>query len=169
MAKYNSEIVDKICGFLSEGKTRQDAFMLAGIGKQTFYTWLETKQDFSDAVKKAEATYQEWEMHEMAATAKKSLKELITGGEYEEVRTEYENDGTGTPRIKKQVRTMKRVGPNPTAVIFALTNRDPEHWQNRISQDFNGKMNVEHEGGGVSLANVPDDLLAKVIDAINGK
>ena len=89
--------------------------------------------------------------------------------EYEETKTEYENDKNGNPRIRKQTVVTKRIAPSPTAVIFALCNRDPEHWQNRVAQDITGKLETETKGSGVSLANVPDELLAKVIDAINGK
>ena len=163
------ERVAVICKALANGETQETAFRLGGISKETYYRWLKENKDFSNAVKKAQAEFQDWQMNGILEDARKSLKTLICGQEYEEIKTEYENDKNGNPRIKKQTRITKKVLPNPTAVIFALCNRDPEHWQNRVAQDITGKLETEAKGSGVSLANVPDELLAKVIDAINGK
>ena len=168
---YTPERVERICKALREGHTDATAAKFGGIVYGTFNRWYNEKSDFRDAVKNAKADYENWQLNGILEDAKKSLKTLVCGTEYEEVKTEYEQDPSSpdTPRIKRQIRTTKKVLPNPTAVIFALCNRDPEHWQNRISQDVNGRIDVEQKGSGVSLANVPDDLLAKVIDAINGK
>lgn len=168
---YNAERVARICKAFSEGATNEEAAKLGGIHIDTFYEWQKSKPEFSDAVKRAKDDFAQWQMNGILEDARKSLKILICGQEYEEVKTEYEQDPSrpDKPRIRKQTRTTKKILPSPTAVIFALCNRDPEHWQNRIAQDVNGKLDVEQTGKGVSLANVPDELLAKVIDAINGK
>ena len=71
--------------------------------------------------------------------------------------------------VEEKIVEEKRVPPSATAIIFALCNRDPEHWQNRVSNDISGKIETENKGAGVSLANVPDSLLSQVIEAINGK
>lgn len=163
------ERVATICNALANGETQETAFRLGGISKETYYRWLKENKDFSNAVKKAQAEFQDWQMNGILEDARKSLKTLICGQEYEEIKTEYENDKSGNPRIKKQTRVTKKILPNPTAVIFALCNRDPDNWKNRVAQDVNGKIDVEQKGSGVSLANVPDSLLAQVIDAINGK
>lgn len=163
------ERVDKICRAIADGNTDAMAAKIGGISPQTFCEWKNTKPEFLEAVKRAKAEFEDWQLNGILEDAKKSLKTLVCGQEYEEIKTEYENDKAGNPKIRKQTRTTKRILPNPTAVIFALCNRDPEHWQNRVAQDVNGKINVEQKGSGVSLANVPDSLLAQVIDAINGK
>lgn len=170
MAKYNPEIVQKICQYIEQGETNEHAAELAGVSKQTFYEWLNTKVDFSDAVKKAKEEYRHWLHNDILADAERSLKVLINGTEYEEIKTEYEQNPTNpdAPRIKKQSRTTKKILPNPTAVIFALCNRDPEHWQNRIQQDINGKIETENQTH-LDLSSVPDELLGQVIDAINKK
>lgn len=158
-----------ICDAIERGETNETAAKLGGIHIATFCEWQNTKSEFAEAVKRAKAAFEDWQMNGILEDARKSLKTLVCGQEYEEIKTEYENDKNGQPRIKKQTRTTKKILPNPTAVIFALCNRDPEHWQNRVAQDVNGKIDVEQKGPGVSLANVPDSLLAQVIDAINGK
>ena len=167
--KYTPDRVAKICKAIENGETNETAAKIGGISVSTFCEWQSTKKEFSEAIKKAREAYEDWQLHGILEDAKKSLKTLICGKEYEEVKTEYENDKNGNPRIKKQTRVTKVVLPNPTAVIFALCNRDPDNWKNRVAQDVNGKIDVEQKGSGISLANVPDSLLAQVIDAINGK
>jgi len=166
---YTQERVKIICDALARGETQETAYKLAGIVADTYYRWLKERSEFSDAVKKAQAEFQDWQMNGILEDARKSLKTLICGQEHEEIKTEYENDKNGQPRIKKQTRVTKKILPNPTAVIFALCNRDPEHWKNRVEQEVSGKMEVEQTGKPVSLEKVPDALLAQVIDAINGK
>lgn len=166
---YTPERVKRICDAIERGETNETAAKIGGIHVSTFCEWQNSKPEFSEAVKRAKAAYEDWQMNGILEDARKSLKTLVCGQEYEEIKTEYEDDKNGNPRIRKQTRVTKKILPNPTAVIFALCNRDPEHWQNRVAQDVNGKIDVEQKGSGVSLANVPDDLLAKVIDAINGK
>ena len=163
--KYTHDRVEKICNALAEGKSEKDSCLTAGISVSQFHFWLNQKTEFSEAVKKAKAQYQEWYDKNLLESAERGLRRLIEGEEYIETTTEYENDGTGQPRIKKQKTVTKRIPPNITALIFALTNRAPDIWKNRISQDVNGKIQTESKSD-ISLANVPDDLLEKVIESI---
>lgn len=167
---YTPDRVTRICNAIERGETQERAAEMGGISKTVYYEWLKEKSEFADAVKKAKAAFEEWQMSGILEDAKRSLKTLICGLEYEEVKTEYEQDpkNPNNPRIKKQTRTNKKILPSPTAVIFALCNRDPEHWQNRISNEISGKIDTESKNN-VSLAKVSDELLAQVIDAINSK
>ena len=169
-SKYTEERVEKICEALRNGCTDIDAARAAGVSKDTFYEWMKTKTDFPALVKNAKKEYQDWEYNGILADAKKSLKTLICGLEYEETKTELERDpnNPSAPRIKRQTKTTKRILPNATAVIFALCNRDPQHWQNRVMNDITAKVDAETKAE-VSLEKVPDDLLAQVLEAINGK
>lgn len=168
--KYTPETIKAICDALERGETQERAAELGGIDRATFYAWMNEKPDFSDAVKRAKAVFAEWERNEILKDAQKSLKTLICGLEYEETQTEYEQDpkNPGKPRIKRQRTTTKKILPNATAVIFALCNRDPEHWQNRVTNEIAGKLQTDADAN-ISLASVPDDLLAKVIAAIRGE
>lgn len=163
---YTPERVEKICQAIENGETNAVSAKIGGIHVATFCEWQNTKPEFAEAVKRAKAAFEDWQLNGILEDAKKSLKTLVCGQEYEEIKTEYENDKTGNPRIKKQTRITKKILPNPTAVIFALCNRDPEHWQNRVVQD--GKIEVDQKPA-ISLANVPTELLEQVVDAIDGK
>ena len=161
--------VEIMCKAIAAGKSYKDAFTAARVGKTAFYSHLSNDADFADRVKKAEQDYQQWYDSQLVIDCKRSLIELVNGYEWDETTTEHALNKAGKMvEVKKKV-VHKKAAPNPTAIIFALCNRDPEHWKNRVAQDVNGKIDVEQKGSGVSLANVPDDLLAKVIDAINGK
>lgn len=169
-AKYNPERVRTIVDAISSGSYYCDAAKKAGISESTFYEWMQSKAEFSEAVKSAEKRFHDWQMTEMLNDAKRSLKTLILGQEYEEVKIEYEPDpGNPTkPRIKRQTTTRKKILPNATAVIFTLCNRDPENWKNRVEQELSGKVETDARNE-VSLAGIPDELLAQVIEALGGK
>lgn len=168
--KYTPEVIDKICKYLEQGYTAEDACKIANVAPATYFSWVNKHIEFSEAVKRAKEAFEEWQMKDLLKEAKKSLKTLICGLEYEEIKTEYEQNplSPDAPKIKKQTRTTKKVLPNATAVIFALCNRDPEHWQNRISNEIAGKIETEAKQT-VSLAKVPDELLGQLIDCIQSK
>lgn len=160
--------VEIMCKAIADGKSYKDAFTMARVSKAAFYKHLADDVDFKDRVKRAEQAYQEWYDSQLVIECKRSLMELVRGYEYDETTTETGVDGrTGKPVTKTKV-VHKKVGPNPTALIFALCNRDPENWKNRVTNELAGKVETETKTS-LSLANVPDDLLGKVIDAINGK
>lgn len=165
--KYEPERIDKVLDAIRAGDSYKIAAAKAGINLDTFYEWQKAHPEFSDAVKEAKSEYEQWELEGILKDAKKSLKVLICGDTYEETRTEYEQDprNPNAPRIKKQIVTTKRIMPSPTAVIFALVNRDPEHWKNRMTQELEGKIQTDTDAN-VSLAAVPDELLAQVLEAI---
>lgn len=164
-SKYTPETVQTICEALARGETAIAAATLAGVSESQYYEWLNIKPEFSEAVKTAKEQYAEWERNQLLADAKKSLMTLINGMDYEEVTTEYEPDRHGEPKIKKQTRKSKKIPPSAAAIIFALTNRDPDNWKNRLAQDISGKVETATKTD-VSLSNIPDDLLEQVIEAI---
>lgn len=160
--------VEIMCKAIASGKSYKDAFTAARISHQTFYRHLNDDSDFSDRVKKAEAEYQDWYDSQLVVECKRSLIELVRGYEWDEVTTETIPGKDGKDTITKTKKVHKKAAPNPTALIFALCNRDPEHWQNRVNTELSGKVETETKSN-ISLSNVPDDLLAQVIDAIKGK
>ena len=161
--------VEIMCKAIAAGKSYKDAYTAARLSYQTFYRHLNEDNEFRERVKKAEQTYQEWYDSQLVVDCKRSLLELIRGYEYDETTTESALNKDGKMVVTKTKVVHKKFAPNPTAIIFALCNRDPANWQNRVSNELSGKLTTEMTGSGVSLTNVPDSLLAQVIDAINGK
>ena len=162
--KYTPERVAIICKGLAEGKTEADCCRIAGIGTTAYYRWQEEKEEFKEAIEKAKAQFDQWQNKKMVEDAKSSLVELICGFVQTTKKTRSFVDKAGKT-VTEEIVEEKKLPPNATAIIFALTNRDPENWKNRLSQDVNGKIQTEQKSD-ISLANVPDDLLEKVIDAI---
>ncbi len=162
MAKYNKKIVDDICALI-----RVDSYTVAeicervGIVKDTYYNWLKTKSDFSDAIKKAEDEFNGL----IVAEAKRSLVKMIKGYTVQEKRTVTadtgKKDDNGKPivKVKEHVVTDKHYQPNPTLVIFALTNRDPDNWKNRQENKLSGEVGIKS-----SLESLSDEELKKIVD-----
>lgn len=136
--KYNKAIVKRICDELATGKNSiEDVCKMVGIDDSTYYDWKNKKPEFSEAIKEAE----ERRLLAFKEMAKSGLAKLLDVHEYEEVTTEFENDSAGKPVIKSQKRVKKKIMPNPTAVIFTLTNRDQDNWKNKQSIDAKGDFN----------------------------
>ena len=153
---------------IAAGKSYKDAYTSARVGHDSFYRHLRDDSEFSAKVKRAEQDYQEWYDSQLIVDSKRSLLELIRGYEWDETTTESALDKNGKMvEVKKKI-VHKKAAPNATAIIFALCNRAPEEWSNKHIQEISGKLETETIQA-VSLASVPDDLLAQVIDAINGK
>lgn len=53
--KYCKEIVEEICGYIEKGNSHKDAATLCDISQDTFYEWKNTRPEFSEKLKKAEA------------------------------------------------------------------------------------------------------------------
>lgn len=166
--KWTQEKVDIICGAIANGKTYKDAFTMARISKAAFYNHLANDVDFQDRVKKAESQYQEWYDSQLVNDCKRSLLELVRGYEWDETTTEKTIGKDGKESVTKTKTVRRKAAPNPTAIIFALCNRAPEEWSNKHIQELTGKVDVENKPS-ISLANVPDDLLAQVIESIKSE
>ena len=166
--KYSEERALIVINARRNGETYETAAKRAGVAESLVYAWKERYLDFRERVKKAESEYEQTYVNNLLVDAKRSLGDLVRGFDVQETKTEYESDAQGNPRIKKQITQTKHVAPNPTAIIFTLTNLEPERWKNRQTTDLTGKLETETKND-ISLNKVPDDLLAKVIDAINEK
>lgn len=153
---------------IAAGKSYKDAYTAARVSHTTFYKHFNEDAEFNARVKKAEQDYQEYYDSQLVVDCKRSLLELIRGYEWDETTTESALGKNGKMvEVKKKI-VHKKAAPNATAIIFALCNRAPEEWSNKHIQELSGKIETETKQA-VSLASVPDDLLAQVIDAINGK
>lgn len=167
--KYSEETINKICGYIEEGSTQKDACAKAGVSTSQFHEWLNTKPEFAERIKKAHDAYNEWENNGILIDAKRSLRDLIRGKEVEDVTIELIPDPTdpNKPRRKKETRKKKFIPPNPTAVIFALVNRDPEHWKNRINTEV--KADIKNDEPKMDLSKVPDELVEEALKYIRGE
>lgn len=162
MAKYNKAMVEKICSLIKE-----DSFTIAeicqnvGINEDTFYTWKRNKNEFSEAIKKAQDEFNQL----MLIEAKRSLMKLIKGYSVQEKKTitadtgKKDDEGKPIVKVKEHAVIEKHIQPNTAAVIFTLTNLDPEHWKNRQNQEVSGEVSIKSD-----LEKMSDEELQKIID-----
>ncbi len=155
--KYTPELVKRICGLVEKDTyTVSELCESVGIDESTFYRWKTDKSEFCEAIKKAE----ERRLDNFVVEAKRSLLKKIQG--YEVKETQIVSipgvDEKGNPKqiIKEKKTIKKHIQPDTTAIIFALTNLDPEHWKNRQQLDGNIQSDVRFTGFRSVLPNVPD-------------
>jgi hypothetical protein len=99
------------------------------------------KREFRECIKKAENDFDSLVISE----AKKSLMKKIRGYTEQEKKTVTvdtgKRDENDKPivRVKEHTVTDRHYQPDTAAIIFALTNRDPANWKNRINGELTGK------------------------------
>jgi hypothetical protein len=142
MAKYSKKRVAHICSLIKkDSNTIAELCSLSGIAESTYYEWVESKPEFSEAIEKAKEAYDRLLVKE----AKSSLMKKIRGYTVQETKTVMIDsgkpgpDGKTTPKIKERTVVDKTFQPDTTAIIFALTNKAPEEYKNRQSAELTGK------------------------------
>ena len=158
--KFN-DVKDDIISYIREGDSNILACKKVGISKETFYTWINDKPDFSDSLKKARKEFRET----IVQTLEQSLWKRAAGYEIEESKNEYRTLKDGSKVLVKSSKITKHVPPDTGALIFALTNLDPENWKNRqdnrlsVDDGISGfKISVVHKEGTPPIANSEDDI-----------
>jgi transposase-like protein len=148
MAKYKKEIVDRIYELLStDTYTIAEVCQIVGITEETFHKWKREKTEFSECIRRAEAARNDFFVSE----AKKSLLKKIQGYTVTEKHVTYvnsrEKSKTGEekdkPKVKEQKVIEKFFQPDTSAIVFTLTNRDPDNWKNKQSNELTGKDGKE--------------------------
>lgn len=162
MAKYSVKIVEKICSLIREDSyTIAEICNIIGINKDTYYTWLKDKPDFSVAIKKAQGEFDEL----MIIEAKKSLVKMVKGYTVQEKRTVTQDTGRksedGKPIVKVKEHSVvdKHYQPVPAAVFFTLTNRDPDNWKNKQDNTISGEVGIKS-----NLEHLSNEELRDIID-----
>ena len=77
--------------------------------------------------------------------------------------TKKDEKGNPKPIIKEQTTTKKHIQADTAAIIFTLTNGDPEHWRNRQTTEVTGK------DGKDLFASKTDEELAAEIEELQRK
>lgn len=142
MKKYNKKIVEHILTMIrSDTYTITEVCNNVGITRQTFYQWQHDNPEFAQGVEDASNEL----LDKMKVEAKKSLMKKIQGYEVTETKVVTipskvkDEKGNPKPIIKEQTTTKKHIQADTAAIIFTLTNTDPEHWRNRQTTEVTGK------------------------------
>lgn len=166
MAKFSKKTVGRIVGLIkSDTYTIAEICRQVGITPKTYHQWVNDYPDFADAIEQAK----DERMQAMVIEAKKSLMKKIQGYDVTETKvvtvpgTKKDEKGNPKPIIKEQTTTKKHIQADTAAIIFTLTNGDPEHWRNRQTTEVTGK------DGKDLFASKTDEELAAEIEELQRK
>jgi hypothetical protein len=128
------EIALRVCEVYSEDKhTLEDCCRMNGVSVRAFYYWVDGIAEIAEAYKKAKREAQKAYHIRVREKAARSLEKLVEGYTVKTKKITWEPDPEDPEKakIKQEIEEEKHVLPNPTLLIFALTNRDPENWKHK--------------------------------------
>jgi hypothetical protein len=113
-----------------------------GITARLFNQWCGLFPEISERYKKAKEIHNRIGKESIREKSVDGLVRLITGYWVDETETMEIYGKTGQLNGKRILTKRRYVGPNPTAVIFALKNTDPANWGEQLNIDVSGEKQV---------------------------
>lgn len=110
-------------GWKRDGLTDEQIAGRIGVRRQTVYEWAARYPDIADALRRGRDVC-DYAMED-------TLYHRAHGYDYVETRTEYRYDENGNQIPDREIRTVKHVPPDGTALAMWLKNRRPEVWRDR--------------------------------------
>lgn len=147
--RYCKEVVDTILESLVEGCSFKEAASRVGMPVSTLRNWRKERPDFEVLVKEA--------LYECAQNKVPRLQHALfqkaTGYEVSEEKTTYisetymDDDGQikERERVKKREVVKKQIPPDTSALVFALTNLNPERWKQKKDVVETKNININTE------------------------
>jgi len=164
--KLTKKMRDRIIEMIqSDTYTYTEICAACGINQRTFYYWRERFADFDQDIKDAEDA----RMQDFVKIAKRSLRRKIEGYTVDETQVttvpsrHKDERGKPIPEIKEQKTNHRHIAPDTAAIIFTLTNGDPNNWRNRQTNEIVGK------DGKDLFKELSDDELDKRIEELEKK
>lgn len=120
------QVSQKICDlYAANNFTLESCCKECGITEQTFHNWKNEILEILDAYKKAKTKNNTNYKTQLREKAKTSMQKLIEGWEYK--KTTKEKKVVGAVEHVRITETTEIVLPNPTMIIFAMTNTNNEN------------------------------------------
>ena len=113
-----------------------------GISARLFNQWCGLYTEISERYKKAKEIHNRIGKESIREKSVDGLTRLITGYWVDETETMEIYGKTGQLNGKRVLTKRRYVGPNPTAVIFALKNTDPANWGEHLNVDVSGEKQI---------------------------
>lgn len=120
-----------------KGMNAKQLYDWLDISHDTYYKILKSNDEFSEAVKDYTG--------QSHLAVLKSFKNLACGFTYDETEKELRKDkNTGEYKLTTTKVITKHVPPNPTAGIFYLKNKMPDHFKDKIEQQHSFAGDLEN-------------------------
>ena len=176
MAKYGAELTEKIVNLIEgEFLTASQVCKATGISRQTFYCWMDTKEEFRREIEQAMA-HREAEMITMVqASLKKKLEGYYTTVEKDiYVPDEY----TGEIVFKQKTITKKECPPDLKTIKMLLERQDkkdspsrPPQGQEKVAKECTMKDEVGtpekiEEADNVKEQKTAEEILGTCVESI---
>lgn len=145
----SDEKLNQIKSWKGEGISHEELANRIGINRTTLYSWIQRCPEIEDAIKKGqERTVQYIE---------NALMKKINGYTLRDTKRYKTTDKDGNIVERIEV-TEKEVGPDTSAIIYALKVKDPDRWNEKIRMEHSGRVDstVNH------YANLSEDELKKL-------
>jgi len=140
--KEKIEVAGRICEQYATGLyTLESCCEAEGITYRTLRNWAEKISEISGSLKKAKIEADESSRQDLREKARQGLRLKVTGHEVTEKRTFYDEEGN----VTKIIETTKYIPPSDTAIIFALTNADPDNFKHLRAVEVTGEVDEEPE------------------------
>lgn len=135
-SKYSESLKNRIVELIKQDTfTNEEIYRQCGITSTTFYKWKRTIPSFRQEIQQAHEEL----MQSLSVQARHSLRKKVNGYEIDEKQIVTVPGEDGRPKIKEQRIKHIHIPPDTAAIIFALTNADPEHWKNRQNSEITGR------------------------------
>ncbi|HDP5827250.1 bacteriophage terminase small subunit [Staphylococcus xylosus] len=145
----SDEKLQQIKSWKGQGASNAELAEYIGISRQTLYTWMDKYPEIKQAVKEGQQRTVEY--------IENALMKKISGYKLQETKRYKTTDKDGNEVTRVEV-IEKEVGPDTTAIIYALKVKDPERWNEKIRMEHSGKVDsdVNH------YANLDEKTLLKL-------
>lgn len=145
----SEERLNQIKSWKGEGISHEALAERIGINRTTLYSWISKYPEIAQAVKEGQQRTVQY--------IENALMKKINGYTLRDTKRYKTTDKDGNVVERIEV-TEKEVGPDTTAIIFALKTKDPERWNEKITMEHSGRVDstVNH------YANLTEDELKKL-------
>lgn len=137
---------------------------IAGIGRTTFYKWMNEHQEFRSAILDAKDELRE---HALRLAHNALLRKI----QFQHIVERKVNTIPGTDAAGNRINIVqsvteihKEIPPDTRSIIFALTNLDPEHWKRRAQTS----VDIRSPGNN-TFTDMSDEDLQRMIDRLKKK
>lgn len=134
--KYDEAYIDIAKRLLQRGIPNKEVYAIIGVSEPTGISWRKVHPEF-------DAVFKENNLNKVKLIENQLIKEC-TGYYYEEVEKTPIYDkrtGANTKKFKVSKVTRKYARASYGAIIFALTNMDPEKWKSKKDIEINALAN----------------------------